>query len=354
MTTTLPPALTRPIPRTLDGALDPEWLSEILVPVSKGARVSRVGVVDPLQINQTIKSTIVRFRAHFEGGESIGLCLKGYLDRAEDRPTATAVRESRFYAELADKVSFRHPDPVAMPCDREAGHAIHYMRDMVEQGVHFCSALEPFDANRTAATLEQLARLHASYLALGPVEEMDWMGRQIDWLAQIMKPEMLQGLLHDERAAGIPEAQQDATRLIEGLKALSAVDARRRPFMIHGDCHAGNAFETKDGAGLIDYELLQRGGWALDVAYHIAATLPVDVAEKEERNLVNHYLETARSLGSEVPDNEEGWAQYRVSPVYGFFLWGITRTVKREIINTFSNRLSHSVARHDSYRLLGV
>lgn len=346
--------LNRPIPRTLDGALDPDWLSAVLTPISNGARVARVEIVDPLQINQLVKSTIVRFRAHFDDGTSAGLCLKGYLDRAEDKPAATAVRESRFYSELADKVTFRHPDPVAMPCDREAQHGIHYMRDMVEQGVHFCSALEPFDANRTARSLEQLARLHTSHLQLGPVQNLDWTGRQIDWLAEIMKVEMLQGLLADERAEGIPEAQRDAPRLIAGLKALSAVDATRPAFLIHGDCHAGNVFETKDGAGLIDFELLQQGGWALDVAYHIAATLPVDVAEQEERNLLRHYLDTAKSLGGDVPDDEEAWNQYRVSPVYGFFLWGITRTVKREIINAFCNRLSHSVARHDSYKLLGV
>ena len=142
--------------------------------------------------------------------------------------------------------------------------------------------------------------------------------------------------------------------MVAALKALSAGDGALPASLIHGDCQAGNIFETEEGAGLIDFQLLQQGGWALDVAYHIAATLPVEVAVREERNLLRHYLETVRSLGGETPGDEDAWAQYRKSPVYGYFLWAITRTVKREIIDTFCHRLAHSVARHDSYRLLGV
>ena len=346
--------LGTPIPRTLEGALDLAWLSEVLTPAANGAAVERVEIVEEVQVNQTVKATIVRFRAHFADGTAAALCLKGFLDRPDTKGNSAAVRESRFYADLANRISVRSPAWVAAPVDTQAEHGLLYMRDMVEQGAHFCSALEPFDAARAARSLEQLARLHTSHVTLGPVQSLDWTVRQIDWLAGYMKPEMLQGLLNDERAEGIPEEQRDATRLVEALKALSAVDAALPASLIHGDCHAGNIFETPEGAGLIDFQLLQQGGWALDVAYHIAATLPVELAEREERNLLRHYLETVKSLGGEVPGDEEAWGQYRKSPVYGYFLWAITRTVARPIINSFCERLSHSVARHDSYRLLGV
>ncbi|AIT81428.1 phosphotransferase [Novosphingobium pentaromativorans] len=350
----MPSTNSESIPRTLDGALDPEWLTAVLAPIAYGDRVSRVEVVDPLQINQRIKATIVRFRAHFESGRSEALCLKGFLDRPEVKPSLAGMRETRFYTDIAGKVAFRHPAPVAMPFDEESQQGIRYMRDLVEEGAHFCSALEPFDASRTARSLEQLAKLHASYQTLGPVDDIPWTGRNIEWISGIVPVELLQKLLLDERSKGIPEAQQDAHRLLAALKALSAVDAERRMFLIHGDCHAGNVFEIDGGAGLIDFDLLQKGGWSLDVVYHINATLPVEVSEKEERALLRHYLETAKGLGSDVPDDEEAWKQYRMSAVYGYFLWGITQTVKRDIINAFCHRLSHAVARHDSYRLLGV
>lgn len=345
--------LSRPIPRTLDAALDPVWLSEILQPISGGGRVIGAEVTDALQINQIIKATVVRFTAQFENGSSADLVLKGYLDR-EEKPMSSAIRESRFYTDLAPKISVRRPECVAAPRDDEAQFGILYMRDLVKEGAHFCSALEPFDANRTSRSLEELARMHTSDQVLGPIENIDWTSRQIDFLSQIMPVEVLQGLLEDERRHGIPEKMRDGERILNGVRALAVIDGKRPPKLIHGDCHAGNIFETSEGMGLIDFEVIQQGGWALDVAYHIGATLPVEVAEREERALLRHYLESVKGLGGEVPDDEEAWLQYRMSAIYGYFMWGITRTVKRPIINEFCHRLSHSVERHDSFGLLGV
>ena len=54
----------------------------------------------------------------------------------------------------------------------------------------------------------------------------------------------------------------------------------RPQFLVHGDAHAGNIFRTDRGSGLIDWQVLQRGTWAIDVAYHLCAVLPVDLAER--------------------------------------------------------------------------
>ena len=132
--------LATPIPHTLEGALDRAWLTEVLAPVAKGAAVGRVEIVEEVQVNQTVKATIVRFRAHFDDGTAAALCLKGFLDRPEVKGNSAAVRESRFYADLADRISVRSPAWVAAPFDSQSEHGLLYMRDMVEQGAHFCSA----------------------------------------------------------------------------------------------------------------------------------------------------------------------------------------------------------------------
>jgi hypothetical protein len=100
--------------------------------------------------------------------------------------------------------------------------------------------------------------------------------------------------------------------------------------------------------------LLQKGSWALDVPYHICAVLPVADAQREEKRLLSHYLDTLRALGGEAPDPEVAWLQYRYSVVYGFYLWSITRRVDPAITNVFVQRLGAALTRHDSYRLLGV
>ena len=94
---------------------------------------------------------------------------------------------------------------------------------------------------------------------------------------------------------------RDAAVLIEGMNALARQDAELPQTLVHGDAHAGNIYQTAQGPGLIDWQLLQKGSWALDVAYHICAVLDAPVAEHEERRLMAHYLETLRALQYLLP-----------------------------------------------------
>jgi hypothetical protein len=61
-----------------------------------------------------------------------------------------------------------------------------------------------------------------------------------------------------------------------------------------------------------------------------------------------------RSLGQAMPDSEEAWRQYREAPVYGYYLWSMTRRVDPPIIVLFVQRLGAAVARHGSHALLGL
>lgn len=80
----------------------------------------------------------------------------------------------------------------------------------------------------------------------------------------------------------------------------------------------------------------------------------MEIAEREERALLDRYLETARGLGCPTPDPETAWAQYRMAAVHGYYLWSITRRVDPAIINVFVGHLGASVTRHVSFRLLGL
>lgn len=346
-------ATTGEVPQTLDRALDPQWLTPALAALTGGAPVTHVESVEVIRT----MATKARFVATFEGAPSGGeaLCLKAFLDvDAENaRGGVVSIKEADFYAQLAPRLSVRVPACVAAIVDREAQLGIVIMRDLIREGARFCTALEPLTCDQAAKSIEQLARLHTNRSVLG---QAPWVTRRIADLARgaYVPLPMLQEMLNGPRGEGLPAGTRDATLLLAGMKALAVRDASHAQTLIHGDCHAGNLYQTAEGPGLIDWQLLQRGGWALDVAYHIAAVLAVDVAEKEERALLHHYLDTARSLGGEVPTREAAWEQYRMSTVYGYYLWAITRRVDPAIINVFVNRLGSAVTRHESYRLLGL
>ncbi|MFM5907595.1 MAG: phosphotransferase family protein [Novosphingobium sp.] len=335
------------IPEKLADALSPTWLSAALaVPIDR---------VETVEVIRTV-ATKVRFLAHpADGSAPLALCLKGLLDGDEMTRMGgpTMVKEADFYGQVAAHVAVRVPTCVQAVIDRDARQAVVIMRDLIAEGQVFCSALDPFDADQTAASLEQLAALHAGQALL---RDRPWITRRIDEFAgrPHLNPVQLQALLDDPRGDSLSPETKDAERLLAALAPLSERDGRRAQFLVHGDAHAGNIFRTAQGPGLIDWQLLQAGGWALDVAYHVAATLPVDTAANEERRLLGHYLGVMRAAGCAMPDDDSAWQEYREAMVYGFYLWAITRRVDPPIIHAFSARLGAGVDRLDSFRLLGV
>ncbi|VWX54486.1 phosphotransferase [Novosphingobium sp. 9U] len=341
------------VPRTLDEALDPAWLSEALAQVSGGKQVTSV---EQVEFIRTV-ATKVRFAVTFAGSDEVhGFCIKGLLDVDEmtARGGSTCVLESDFYCKVAPTIpDIQVPTCVTAVIDREAQQAVIIMRDVIVDGGRFCSALEPFSADDALLSLTELSKLHAASAFL---DNANWIRPRAAELSQMtyVTPEMLQELLDGPRGDNLSSQVRDARRLGAAMKALAARDGGRRQFMIHGDAHAGNIYRTAQGAGVIDWQLLQRGGWALDVAYHLNAVLPTEVAEVEERRLLGEYLSLMRARGMEMPDDEQAWAQYREAPIYGFYLWGITRRVAPEITVQFTDRLGKAVTRHESHKLLGI
>ncbi len=341
------------VPRKLEQALDPRWLTQALAPVTGGAPIKSVQTVEVIR---TV-ATKVRFTVAFDGARDgkEAFCLKGLLDvdDAMAKGGAVTVIESDFYGKLAAQLPVRVPECVARVIDREAQIAVFIMRDLIAQGSYFCSALEPFTPDQAAQSLEQLAQLHTGAVKL---DDYPWIGRRVAQFArgEIIPQAALQQLLDGPRGETLPARTKDAGLLMQALKALAVQDERQPGVLVHGDSHAGNIFRTQEGPGLIDWQVLQRGGWALDVPYHIAAVLPVDVAVANERALLKHYLDTVRRLGGAVPTDDEAWMLYRTSVVYGYYLWAITRRVDPAITHVFNARLGASVTRHESYRLLGV
>ena len=340
------------VPTTLAEALDHAWLSDALVSVAHGAKVV---AVETVEVIKTV-ATKVRFTATFDGAAGTqAFCLKGLLDVDEMSRMggSTCVLEGDFYLKLAAQVNVRAPEAVAVVTDRGAEQSVLIMRDMIAGGGRFCSALEAFTIDEAASSLEQIANLHArsDLLAGAP-----WVAPRIAALGRMphMTPQVLQGLLDGPRGDNLSPTVRDGARLIAGMQALGDRDAGRPQFLVHGDAHAGNIFRTPQGSGLIDWQVLQRAGWAVDVAYHLCAVLPWELAETDERRLLGHYLDLARGHGLDMPDAEGAWQQYREAVMYGFYMWGITRRVAPDIIVQFTDRLGRAVMRHDSFALLGV
>lgn len=288
-----------PVPRTCEQALDPTWLEQALASVSLGDKISTVQTVEFIKTT----ATKIRFAATFDGAVGTRhFCLKGFLDgdRQTKEAGLTCILEGDFYARIAPRLDLRVPRAVAVVTDREAVQSVLITEDLVVAGARFGTALEPFTVDQMAESLEQYAMLHAGSLFL---DEMPWVQPRTKRLAERphLTTEELQNLLDGPRGENLSPAVRNAERLNAGIRALAEKDEQRARFLIHGDAHAGNTYRTPDGPGLLDWQLVQRGGWAIDIAYQLCSGLPVEVAEKEERRLLEHYLDLARGYGLTMP-----------------------------------------------------
>lgn len=343
------------VPDTLEGAMDKEWLSRALAHISNGAPVATVELAEVVKA----MAAKVRVAVTFAGNPDkiYRICIKGFLDHdlGSNAGGLTTLRESDFYARVAPHITMRTPPCVSLVTDRVVNRCVLIMSDMIAAGCHFYNALEPLTVDQVAETLDQLARLHANPQLL---DDNDWIPCRLEDIATKeghITWERIQELMHDERRADLPARTVDAEMLRKGIGNLYTRHKNLSRTILHGDVHPGNVYRTAEGRmGYTDWQLIHRGHWSLDVSYHIASVLPVEVAEREERRLLNHYLEALKSHGGEAPDQESAWEEYRCAPVYGYYHWAITQRVHPPITHQAFLRLGSAITRHESYKRLGL
>jgi hypothetical protein len=343
-------------PLDLDVLLSGGWLTAALQPVCPGVKVVGATITERLE---TI-ATKVRFHveyddpAHAARALPADFCVKGYFGEEGQKFAGIGAKEARFYGELAPSLPVRRPPCYYAAIDAATGHGIVVMQDLVVAGATFLGALSPYRPDQVAATLAQLAALHASRWNDPAMLASEWLAPTFPGFANVMTDERLAELLGGPRGDGIPVEIRQPQRLKGALGALAARYADREQCLVHCDGHAGNLYEDADGPGLIDWQVFQRAHWSLDVAYHIGAVLTPDERERTERDLLREYLERLRAAGIDPPPYELAWEDYRASLTYGYFMWSITQRVAPDITVEFNRRLGTAVATHGSLDLLGV
>jgi hypothetical protein len=342
-----------PAPTDEQTVLSPEWLTEVLRRHDPTVVVAGTEVIGRLE---TV-ATKLRFRVDYAaGGDGLpgALCAKGYFNPA--LRTRGVWPEALFYRDLAPMIEgVRMPVCVHAGIDEATEHALILIEDLVEAGARFLDPLESYAPEQAAATLDQLAALHAATWERPDADLPAVFAPRLARLAGTLDPARLQAHLDDGRAADVPVSTRDAVRVPAALRALAALVPDQPQCIVHGDTHTGNLYELADGRpGLLDWQIAQRGVWALDVAYHLAAVLEPDDRERAERDLLDHYLDRLAARGITPPERDEAWWLYRAHLPYGFFLWGITRFVDRPVIDQRTRRLGLAVAAHRSLDLLGV
>jgi hypothetical protein len=346
-------ATTVEVPDSLDELLTPAWLTRALsgrFPGINVTAVTRGPVVERVSTNARFR---IECSPQVPADLSPALCVKGYYAEHGMISAQAGEPEASFYRDLAEPVGVRTLRSVWADVDPETRHGVVITEDVIEAGGVFRDALSPCSVEQTASLLGELARLHAYAWEDTKTTAAPWLVPRIGQTLQVRGVKEIRGNFEGPTGVGVPEDVRVPEQLVDALRALAARTPGAGWTVIHGDTHVGNTF--LDGAGqpgLVDWQLVQHGHWAIDVAYHIASALAPETRAAEERDLLRHYLDRLGSEGVSPPAFDAAWDEYRGAMPYGFFLWGITLFVTKDIIGTLLYRLGTAVSELQSYDAL--
>ncbi|OLT12151.1 aminoglycoside phosphotransferase [Actinomadura sp. CNU-125] len=344
-----------PAPPALDDVLAPDWLDAALGHRFPGVRISKV---TPGPVVSRI-STNARFRIECEAGLPEGLspdlCVKGYFSEAGWPGRRTGVFEVSFYRDLAARSGVRTLRSVYAGIDPETGHGVVITEDVVAQGATFLDATSDYTPEQAAESLAQLATLHAATWGDPAIGAAGWLAPRLGATLAGRGVKEIRGNFESDIGAGVPEGVRDPERLVAAYRALAEQTAAESPWtVVHGDAHVGNLYLDGEGRpSFLDWQLVQRGPWYIDVGYHLASTLTVEDRRRHERDLLRHYLDRLRAAGVEAPSWDDAWLGMRRGIVHGFFLWGVTLKVAPIVTTELQHRLGTAADDHDCFAAVG-
>ncbi|XVQ11471.1 phosphotransferase [Spirillospora sp. CA-255316] len=337
--------------------MSPEWLNSALAPRFPGIRITNV---TPGPVVSRV-STNARFSIECEGGLPSGLssdlCGKGYFsDIGTWDARRAGVPEVSFYRNLAATSGVRTLRSVYADIDPETQHGVVITEDVVAQGGRFLDATSDYAPDQTAQSLEQLARLHAATWGDPALLDAEWLKPRLEGHLVHRGLKEIRGNFESEIGAGVPDEVRDPELLYAAYTALAREARDETPWsVIHGDAHVGNLYLDGDGRpSFVDWQLVQRGPWYLDVGYHIASTLTIEDRRRTEKDLLRHYLDRLGAAGIEAPSWDDAWRGFRRGIIHGFYLWSITLKVAPEITSTLQRRLGTAVADHESFKAVSL
>jgi Phosphotransferase enzyme family len=332
------------VPRNHEELLDPAWLQAALDDIDDNDTIVAV------ETTGTSKTRLekLQFAVTLNGpqGQRVNhYCAKANLDGSGGAPL-----EVEFYNVVAPRLDIRRPGVHYAAVDGPA--SIIVMDDIVALGGQFMNPHVPITPDIARDTLAQLACLHGQTWGLSRVADIPWLGFGLERFVNMHDADALQRLLDDGRAEGFPAEICSGPNLMAALREQLSLGVTS---MLHGDTHTGNVYLDPEGRGcFFDFEVVQTGHWAQDVAYHLGTALSIEDRRAHEEDLLRFYLAELAANGAPAPSFDEGWDMYRRSFGYGYLLWVITMIRGRDEVLQHMPRLGAALTDHQTYRLLGI
>jgi len=344
------------IPRTSDD-FTPDWLTAAL---HANSRLPMRTIVQSLTLERIgqgrgFAGSIRRLNVSYSGDSEMPLTIVAKSPSTDLTIRDYAIRdgmyqrETMFYRELATEAGIPVPGCYFADLDPDSGDFVLLLEDLtaLEEGdeITGCSLAQ------AALVVRSLARLHARWWNDGRVAGLDWIGRAS---GAPTENDTVQARYQDawgratDTLADIyaPELFMIADKLGTGLAAVLEASASTNQTLNHGDCHLGNIFFRDDEVVFTDWQDVTVTSPALDIAYFIQGSLPVETRRDNERELLDTYLSTLRENGVTgyspdhlIEDYRRGLLRTLIPSVLSVANLDMETPQSRELVQTIGGRM---------------
>jgi hypothetical protein len=349
------------LPRVVE-ELTPEWLTAALGERSPGTVVESAAVESVIWGTATKVFLTVRYSGRREGGPPEALCVKGgFQDELRAVAGVGYRQEAAFYRDVAPTLS-----GVPLPrcwyagVDENGDQGLVVSDDLRVQQVSFGRAGLHYTVDEVAAALEVQAAWHAQ--TWGATDLPAWLTVGSPFFRHAMaqmffQPDHWARMLELPQTSCLPDELTDRERVAAGLRAQYAREDAAVPCLAHGDAHIGNTYRVPGELAprFLDWQVLGRNPWSVDVAYFMVGALTVADRQREEERLLRHYLEVLAGNGAPAPDFDTAVDACRAHHLHGV-IWAFCPPEMQdpEDCAEMARRHVQAAVDHDTLGVLGV
>jgi hypothetical protein len=305
--------------------ITPDWMTEALSSHFLGVTVSDVAVV--------LRDDGTNRRARLALTYSAGNGPATVFAKAVDPEHADLValtsglyHEPRLFTSGV-VLPLDHPTVYTAIIDEERRDFLMIMEDVVARGADPRDSTRPMTIEQVASGVRGLARMHGQYwgerITADPA--LGWVEPFVAFAGLEYAP---LHIAHERLGDTVPAEilALSGTELFVDIWARYIGTLTTSPqTLLHGDPHIGNTYVLPDDeVGFLDWQMVRRGNWSLDLGYFLQGALTIDDRRTGERDLLDEYRGALTLPADEMPTADEVWLRYRASVTHGLAIWMAT------------------------------
>jgi aminoglycoside phosphotransferase (APT) family kinase protein len=326
------PTLLGEVPPSVD-ALTNEWLTAALCRDTPGAWVTDFSTGSGSDGSTSRRALRISYNnVGVEAGLPAAVYSKStphFSSRAITVPSKCLECEAIFYDRIRPCLDIEAPVAYYTTVDPRSGRSMFLLEDVAEtKGVEFGDPIQHhIDRKRAEAIAITLAGVHGTFWEsarfagdLKALKTAEQWQTDANNLISFSKRSMT-GF---GRATSVfPDKFIDQRDRVWAAVMQSLALHREQPAtLLHADVHSRNWYLTPDGGmGLYDWQVLNVGTWAMDLAYALVSALTVADRREWERDLVGIYLEHLHAAGGPQIDFDRAFLTYRQQAFHGLAFW---------------------------------